>query len=92
MEKRKRVLLLSVLLLVAIAFLFYHMILGMEFTKGVSAELYVNGERLEMPAFVYWRGKTALVQLPLYSTLESLGCHVERGGQGDAFPAHPPDR
>ena len=58
---------------------------GAEHTSFAFAKLYVNGERLDMPASLYWLGKvdSARVQFPLYATLESLGCQVERGGQGN---------
>lgn len=90
MKKCKRILLLSVILL-ALAFLFCIFkedlaIAGLGVT-AVKAELYVNGELLEMPAFMYWYVDPALggaqVQFPLYSTLESLGCQIERQGQND---------
>lgn len=62
--------------------------LAFEHVKVVKAELYVNGELLEMPAFMYWYVDPAVggaqVQFPLYSTLESLGCQIEREEQNES--------
>ncbi len=84
MRKAKRIILISVLLFAA-AYLFYLFSdgVGRVERKRTLADLYVNGERLEMPAAIYWRGKSVLVQFPLYATLESLNCQVERERQED---------
>ncbi len=90
MRKRKLFFWLIVLLL-ALAFLFFFCrgdltIAG--HTTVVQAEMYVNGELLDMPAIMYWYGDPdlggALISIPLYSTLEGLGCQIEREEQNDS--------
>ncbi|MBR4578122.1 MAG: hypothetical protein IKO22_00765 [Oscillospiraceae bacterium] len=51
--------------------------------NDVNAKLYVNGELLEEPASIYWRGYSALASFPLIATLESLGCQVKEEKQED---------
>ncbi len=79
MRKAKCVILISVLLFSA-TYLFYLFSYGAGRERVVMTlgELYVNGKRLEMPVFIYWREKSALVRFPLYATLEGLNCQVAR--------------
>ena len=78
MQKWKRVLLICLLLFAVLIVGLYYLIMGLEWTKWVWADCYVNGEKLEMPAAIYWYGYTPLASFPLVSTLESLGCHIEQ--------------
>ena len=82
MKKWKRVLLLICLLLFAALAVGFYYLTKWESVKTAWADCYVNGEKLEMPAVIYWRGYTPLASFPLVSTLESLGCHIEQVGQG----------
>ena len=53
----------------------------------VPAELYVNEDSLEMPAYLYWYSKDSVgkdsprFDLPLEETIEHLGCKVEKEEQ-----------
>ena len=78
MKKWKRVLLLICLLLFAALAVGFYYLTKWESVKTAWADCYVNGEKLEMPAAIYWYGYTPLASFPLVSTLESLGCHIEQ--------------
>ena len=76
--KKKLKLFLSVCLLIVLFVSLYYLTLGMERIRVKPAELYINGKRLNMPATLYWYGRSAMFQLPLFDTLEALECEVVR--------------
>ena len=80
MMKKKRKVLLAICLLIGLYLVFYILTLGIERIKNEPAELYVNGKRIAEPVNLYWYGKSVLVQFPLYSTLEALGCQIDENG------------
>lgn len=84
MKKGARVLLWAILALISLVLVFFSLTNGMEKIKTTPATLYVNGNRLETHAIIYWYDRSALAQFPLFSTLKSLGCQIERDESGNS--------
>ena len=78
--KKRVIIIASILLLLTAA----AVILSGELTvaggvRSVRADLYINGQKAERPAMIYWwYGSGARVDFPFYETLEGLGCQIER--------------
>ncbi len=95
MKKNKRFLFWSIPALLILLSVYFFVLPGaVSPSKVLSATLYVNGERVNMPAFMFWyddyqyrHGQTPLLGFPLYETLEKLGCQLEREEEKDAASA-----
>ena len=97
MSKRKWILLLLTILVVLMALMVLIRIYtgggiaGFHATRFIKAELYINGEKADNPAVIWWYNygsnkppsseyRVELL-LPFYATLEALGCQIDRDEQ-----------
>ena len=94
MSKRKWILRLIIIFVVLVALMVSIRIYtgggiaGFHPTRFVKAELYVNGEKAEKPAVIWWYNYGSKkppspeykvnLNLPFYATLEALGCQIDR--------------
>ena len=71
------IVILTIILIFVVGCFFF---LGVERTKVVVSDLYVNNELMEEPAVIYWHGEQVCVSLPFFDTLKGLGCVLKEKG------------